>query len=225
MLNIIASNNWKRPICFTSPQTSGIGITPYLRQEGMIYRLTSVRGQQQRTMDAMRSDSLLRTVFKTGNAQQKGVYFDEENRRHLLSIRQTYAFAAANLANMGKKQQALNLLQKAESLISPENLPYAMVSRYQAHNQTSVLYLEAAYRAGHMELAKKLRTALTKDLADQKKYYQYMRTSKPDFASAFDGDMQDVEQYEAMLENMENSFNPKPQIQELPKPADSGKRP
>ena len=136
-----------------------------------------------------------------------------------------YAFAAANLASMGKKQQALNLLQKAESLISPENLPYAMVSRYQAHNQTSVLYLEAAYRAGHMELAKKLREALTKDLADQKKYYQYMRTSKPDFASAFDGDMQDVEQYEAMLENMENSFNPKPQIQELPKPADSGKTP
>ena len=52
-----------------------------------------------------------------------------------------------------------------------------------------------------------------------------MRVSQPQFAAAFDGDMQDVEQYQRFLENMENAYNPKPPVQELPKAADSPNRP
>ncbi|MBA2746827.1 MAG: hypothetical protein H0U44_11425 [Flavisolibacter sp.] len=216
MLNIIASNNWKRPICFTSPQSSGIGITPYLRQEGLIYRLTSVRQPSPRTMDLEKTDSLLRTVFQAGNAGSKGVYFDEENRRHLISIRQTYAFAAANLADRGRKQEAVNLLEKAEQLIIPESLPYAMVSRFQQHNQTSLFYMEAAFKAGHLKLANKVRDALKKDLTQQREYYNYLRTSKPEFYGAFENDAQDVEQYMKYMENMENVYGQKPVLPERP---------
>jgi hypothetical protein len=71
---------------------------------------------------------------------------------------------------------------------------------------------------------KKLRAALTKDLADQKKYYEYLRASQPQFSGAFDGDMQDVEQYQRYLENMENAYNPKAVVPELPKAADTGRK-
>ena len=43
MLAIIAANNWKRPICFTTDRTlADIGLEKYARQEGMTYRLTPV---------------------------------------------------------------------------------------------------------------------------------------------------------------------------------------
>ncbi len=61
---------------------------------------------------------------------KKGVYFDEENRRHLLNIRSVYAEAAGNMADKGKKEEAQKLLDKVEAGIDPGNLPYAMVSRF-----------------------------------------------------------------------------------------------
>ncbi len=214
MLNIIAANNWNRPICFTSPQASGIGITPYLRQEGMIYRLTSVRQPSARTMDVNKTDSLLRTVFKAGNAHAKGVYFDEENRRHLIAIRQTFAFAAGNLADQGRKQEAVNILERAEQLIHPENLPYAMVSRYNQHNQTSLLYLESAFKAGHTALANKIKAALRKDLNEQKVYYDYLRVNKPEFYGSFAGDAAEADQYLQYINNMESVYGQQPVIPE-----------
>lgn len=223
MLNILAANNWKRPICFTSPYNE-IGFAPYLRQEGLIYRLVPVANTGQRDMDVNKTDSLLRTRFLSGGASIPGVYFDEENRRQLLSIRRTYAMAAANLADEGRKQEAVNLLEKSEKLILPEDLPYAMVSRYgQSHNQTTMLYLEAAYKAGHTPLVNKLKAALQKDLTQQKAYYNYLKTDKPDF---YTGDLQNddqiSDQYLKIIENMEKQYNPqKTIVTENPKRTDS----
>src|SRR5438045_8162166 len=61
------------------------------------------------------------------------------------------------------------------------NMPYAMASRINSHNQTTLIYLEAAYKAGNMALADKAGSALRKDLADQKKYYDYLKSEKEDF--------------------------------------------
>jgi hypothetical protein len=211
MLNILAANHWKRPICFTSPYGE-IGFGPYLRQEGMIFRLTPVRQPQQRSMNVNKTDSLLRTVFRFGGANTPGVYFDEENRRHLLTIRQTYALAAENLADLGRKQEAVNLLEKAEKGILPEDLPYAMVSRFQSHDQIGFLYLEAAYKAGHTALANKVKAALKKDLTDQKNYYNYLKNEKPDYYPSFQDDEQFCSQYLQYLDNMEKAFNPQSTI-------------
>lgn len=211
MLNILAANNWKRPICFTSPYQE-LGFGPYLRQEGMIFRLTPVRQPQVRSMDVDRSDSLLRNVFRFGNAGKPGVYFDEENRRHLLTIRQTFALTAANLADQGRKQEAVNILEKIEKGISTENLPYAMVSRFQSHNQIGLLYLESAYKAGHTVLADKVKAALRKDLTDQKNYYNYLKNEKPDYYPSFAGDEQDCDQFLGYLDNLEKMYNPQKTI-------------
>ncbi|MCW3073794.1 MAG: hypothetical protein JWP69_863 [Flaviaesturariibacter sp.] len=195
ILNIIAANGWKRPIYFTSPY-GDLGFGQYLRKDGLTFRLSPVKNefpQQKWIVDqALRGSSIrdnnsdvmyknLMTKFQFGGANLSNIYFDEENRRHLLSIRSVYAEAAGNLADKGRKQEAMNLLNKTESMISPENLPYAMVSRYNSHNQTSLIYLEAAYKAGNQPLANKLKTAIEKDLRDQKAYYDYLKNDKPDF--------------------------------------------
>jgi hypothetical protein len=199
ILNFIASNKWKRPIYFTSP-FGELGFGQYLRKDGLAYRLVPVANkfpQQNWTVDqALRqarmggtqirdnnSDVMLNnllTKYQFGGANKKGIYFDEENRRHLLNVRALYGEAAGNLADLGRKDDAQKLIDKAEQGLSPDNLPYAMTSRYNSHNQTALLYLEACYKAGKTELAEKIRKEIRKDLEQQKAYYDYIRDSKPE---------------------------------------------
>lgn len=227
ILSILATSNWKRPICFTSFYNE-IGIGPYLRQNGLIYQVVPVQiNSRANVMDANKTMNLLMNEFRSGNANKPGVYFDEENRRHLLSIRQAYAQAAYNLADDGRKQEAVNLLEKAESLIIPEALPYAMVSRDNSHNRTSLLYLETAYKAGHTALTKKVKDALRKDLNDQLNYYKYLKESRPEY---FNGDLAGDEDFcrQALqkMDEFEKTYNTGPQqIRENPgqkQPADTG---
>jgi hypothetical protein len=195
MMSVLATSNWRRPICFTSPYGE-TGFGPYLRQEGLIYRVvpvvTNSNNARGLDMNVDKTKDLLMTQFRSGNANVPGVYFDEENRRHLLSIRATYAQAASNLADEGRKGEAVALLDKAETLIIPQDLPYAMVSRDNAHDRTGLAYLEAAYKSGHTTLTKKLKDALTKDLNDQLNYYKYLKDQKPNY---YNGDLMEDEQF------------------------------
>ncbi len=208
ILNIIASNamnGWKRPIYFTSP-FGELGFGQYLRKDGMAYRLVPVavkEPQRDWTVDrALRQMRLggtpirdnnsdfmyenLMTKYEFGGAGRKGMYFDEENRRHILNIRSIFGEAAGNLADKGRKEDAQRLINKVEAGISIENLPYAMTSRYNSHNQTALIYLEACYKAGMNELAEKVRLDVRKDLEDQKKYYEYIRNERPNLYGGYE---------------------------------------
>jgi hypothetical protein len=200
ILNIIAANNWKRPIYFTSPMGE-LGFGPYLRKEGIAYRLVPIQpkmpqlnwvvdqslrskglgGTQIRDMNLDTTFKNLMTKYEFGGANIKGVYFDEENRRHILNLRSIFGEAAGNMADAGKMDQARQLIDKVEANINTDNLPYAMTSRYNGHNQTALIYLEACYKAGKKELAEKVGAEIRKDLEQQARYYNYIKTSKPDF--------------------------------------------
>lgn len=234
IFNLIAANQWKRPIYFTSP-FGELGFGQYLRKEGLSYRLVPAQmnypqqnwivdqqvrqilgstGIRDNNTEVMR-DALM-NKFKFGSADKKGVYFDEENRRHLLSIRSTYAEAAGNLADIGRKQEGLNLLNKAEQGIDPENLPYAMTSRYNSHNQTGLVYLEAAYKAGNTQLAQKLTAAIRKDLEDQKKYYDYMRAEKEGMFQTLTTEAQINELMFQVLDAVQKKYTQKQPVVEHP---------
>jgi len=168
ILNIIASNKWKRPIYFTSPYGE-LGFENFLRQDGLTYRLVPIdmAGVNQ---DWVMNKMLNKFVF--GNADKKGVYFDEENRRHLNSIRLAYAQAAGNLADAGRKEDAKKLLNRCDKMMNEDNIGYGMVSRYQQHNQIAMQLLYAAYKAGDTQLADKISKSLRKDMEQQVSYYQ-----------------------------------------------------
>ncbi len=208
ILNIIAwnaANGWNRPIYFTSA-FGELGFAQYLRKDGLSFRLVPVATKQPQanwvTDQAMRQMRLggtqirdnntdtmfnnLMTKYEFGGADKKGVYFDEENRRHILNLRALYAEAAGNMADAGKKEEALKLLDKVEKGIDPANLPYGMTSRYNSHNQTTLVLLEACYKAGKADLAEKVRLDLRKDLEQQQTYYNYIRDSRPELYGGFE---------------------------------------
>ena len=177
LLNIIATSNWQRPIYFTAEYgVRDLGLSPYLRKEGLTFRLVPFTSNNPRGFTNSKIGEVV-SRFGTGGANDPGNYFDEENRRHLLSLRRAYADAALTLTEKGDKPGAIAVLNKAESLISPANLPYGMVSRT-FHNQTSLMYLEAAYAAGHTQLAEKVYNGLKSDMLSQREYYTYLRDNK-----------------------------------------------
>ncbi|MBK5269498.1 MAG: DUF2723 domain-containing protein, partial [Bacteroidia bacterium] len=231
ILNIIASNGWKRPIYFTSPY-GDLGFANYLRKDGMAYRLVPVElkypqanwvtdqslrqlrmgGTQIRDNNTDYMYDNMMNKFAFGGAQKKGTYFDEENRRHLLNLRALYGEAAGNMADEGKKEEAQKLLDKCEAGLLPENFPYAMASRYNSHNQTGFIYLEGCYKAGKTELAEKVRLAIRKDLEEQKKYYDYIKINRPDLFGGYDRSEAPINEAMLMvLDAIEKKYAPQTQ--------------
>lgn len=176
ILNIIAANKWKRPIYFTSPYDD-LGFQNYLRQEGLAYRLVPVPNN---TVNVDNAYNLLMNKFVFGNADKPGVYFDEENRRHLNSIRLAYAQTATALVDAGKKEEAKRVLNKADKMMLEENFPYGMASRNQQHNQIALQFLYATMKAGDTQLADKIKGRIKKDMEQQQGYYQSLSDVRRD---------------------------------------------
>jgi hypothetical protein len=111
------------------------------------------------------------TKFGFGNANIPNVYFDEENRRHLNTIRKAEVDLAFDLIDKGKKDSARAVLNRCDKMMLEQNFPYGMVSRGNDHNQLSLAVMQAAYMADDKTLGEKVANSVKKDLQQQVKYY------------------------------------------------------
>lgn len=172
VLALIAANNWKRPIYFTSTQElADLGLEKYTRMEGLSYRLVPIENQNNVATEVMYKNVMEK--FAYGNANLGGVYFDEENRRHINSIRQAHALLGLNLAQVNQKDSAKKVLQRYDNNVLESNVPYGMTSnRGNFHNRVSMSFLLAAYEAGDMTLAAKVNGSMKRDLEQQMRYYR-----------------------------------------------------
>ena len=218
ILNIIAGNKWKRPIYFTS-EYRDLGFAQYLRQDGLTYRLVPSLNSQ--VNKGWVFDKMMKK-FVFGNANVAGVYFDEENRRHLNSIRLAYAQAAGNLADNGRKEQAKQMLEKCDKGMLDENFAYGMVSRFQQHDYISLQFLEACYKAGDLALAEKVSKSVKKDLEQQVNYYNNLSDSRQD---QFRNDseqavnfLKGIQQLEGMYKNTVKQMETPGTINNIPPP-------
>lgn len=171
VLAVMAANNWERPIYFTSEQELGeLGLTDYVVSEGMTYRLVPYKTSSKISIDKAYKNLTEHTYY--GNAGKEGVYFDEENRRHINSIRQTHALVANHLVDANEIEKAKEVLNRYDQNVNQANVPYGMTSnRGNFHNRISLQFLYAAYRAGDFALAEKVSNSIEKDLNEQMAYY------------------------------------------------------
>jgi hypothetical protein len=205
VLNIIAANNWKRPIYFTNAGAE-LGFDQYLRRDGLSYRLAPVKNSRVNT------DWMLDKVtnkFAFGNADKAGVYFDEENRRHLGGIRSAYAELAIDLAAKNRKEEAKSVLNKVDKMMHESNFGYGLTSRGNLHNRNSLLFLEACYLAGDQALIQKVSAAVKKDLQQQVIFYNSLTGQKADNMAQ---EKQTAEGYLQALGQMQTMYNPSVEI-------------
>lgn len=209
LLNIIAANKWKRPIYFTSnsPYQINLGFESYLRSDGMSYRLVPVQPPagtpQNGFVNTDTAYSNVMNKFAYGNANLKGVYYDEENRRHLNSIRDAHTDIAIDLVNHGRKDDAKKILEKCDKMMLEENMPYGMTSRSNMHNRGSILFMEACFKAGANELANKVFNSVKKDLQQQLAYYNSLDGQN---ALNMDEDKNTTESFLNAIEQMKKMY-------------------
>jgi hypothetical protein len=136
------------------------------------------------------------TKFTFGKAKDSTIYFDEENRRHLNSLRLNFSQIADGLIYEGNKslvmtgdssllkankKKAVQVLRKLDSETNEANFPYGMTSnRDNQHNYFSFMFLRSCFETGDAVLIKKVSNSLIKDLDAQLKYYKSLGDNMSD---------------------------------------------
>jgi len=95
MLDILANNDWKRPIYFTGGSFSDseyIWMKDYLQLEGLVYKLVPIKTPPNRNnpyvMGRVDSDLMYNIVkqWEWGNSNSKNIYHDPETRKNSISF-------------------------------------------------------------------------------------------------------------------------------------------
>lgn len=96
LLDLIASNNWERPIYFTSPAAieNVLNVDEYCHLEGIVYRFLPVKADHMYKglggIDTDKAYDLLVNKAKWGNLNDPKVYLDPESRRNSIMPMQNY---------------------------------------------------------------------------------------------------------------------------------------
>lgn len=129
-LDIIAHNNWDRPVYFSSTAGSDayLGLNPYLRSHGFALKLVPVKAQSEEAFEGFINSTILydklMNVYRYGNMQDPGVYLDETNVRMINNLRTLFGRLAKQLVREGKNTEAIAVGDKCLKTIPDESLPF-----------------------------------------------------------------------------------------------------
>lgn len=144
ILDMIANNNWKRPIYFavTVGRDKYLNLEEYFQAEGFAYRLVPVKtpvveGQVGRVETKVMYDNII-NKFKWGNMNDPKVYLDENNMRMSMNVRNNFVRLADALIAEGKQDSAVAVLDRCNELLPNEKMPY---------NYFNLLMVESYYKA------------------------------------------------------------------------------
>jgi hypothetical protein len=134
VLDILAHNDWKRPIYFvTGYHADALGLEEYFQLEGIAYRLVPIKSPNKSWLEYGRvnTDILYENMMKKfvwGGAKEKGVYIDYNHKRTLTVVKARYNYArlAKALAAEGKNEKAIQVLDYCMETLPIEKLSYDM---------------------------------------------------------------------------------------------------
>lgn len=116
MLDIVANNNWKRPIYFSGGAFDNedyLWMKEYLQLEGMVYKLVPVRtrlpkGSSQIDMGQIDTEIMFDKVmqWEWGNSESLSIYHDPETRRNSITYRMNLSRLMTRLIAEGKMDKA-----------------------------------------------------------------------------------------------------------------------
>jgi len=128
ILDLMASNNWERPIYFnnTSLQGTQLNLTNYVVQEGNAYRLLPIRNpnpQESFVNTDIMYDNIMNNFFFR-ELDNPNVYYNEDYRNFVVSHRSSFNTLADALIKEGKIDQARTTLLTSLERMPDEAVPY-----------------------------------------------------------------------------------------------------
>ena len=202
-LNVAAANHWERPIYFTYPPYN-LGLENYVEDQGLAYRLTPVKPHDANGVDLPDMYTNLMTKFKFGGGEKPDIYFDENGRRELLSIRGAYVSLGTALATSGSRDSALKVLNYGYKMIDPSTLSYGMVSTGNMQDISSLQYANAFYQAGDTKRSLEIANAVMRDCRQQLAYYNSLGDNASNY---FQRDQQTASGILAQMEQLVGMIN------------------
>jgi len=170
ILDLLANNNWERPVYFVSTSGDGnIGLEDYLQQDGFAYRFVPIKTPAKGYLETGRIDSdimyqKLMEEFQWGNMNDPDIWMDYTTKRtvSVVKIRNLFTRLAHQLMKENKKDSALNALRKGAELTPKYNIPYDLFT---------LDMIEAFYLAGGQEEADSLVRDFAKITNEELNYY------------------------------------------------------
>lgn len=128
ILDIIAKNNWERPIYFSTTLSPSdfLELKPYTQLEGLAHRLMPVKrpGSVEGWVNVDSTYKHLMKDFSYRNLDNPDVYYDENYLRFPLNLRQQFRKLAATLISQGKIDSAKAVLNKNFEAMPHETIPF-----------------------------------------------------------------------------------------------------
>tara|TARA_R110001592_G_scaffold325782_4_gene606174 strand:- start:59186 stop:62554 length:3369 start_codon:yes stop_codon:yes gene_type:complete len=141
-LDILATNNWERPIYFavTTGSEAYIGLQQYFQLEGLAYRLVPIKTERSEipgVSGRIASDIMYENMmnnFQWGNMDTEDVYMDENNIRMTTNLRLQFSNLAESFIRKGDKEMAKKVLDRCLEVMPQKNVPYTRVMTPIAEN-------------------------------------------------------------------------------------------
>ena len=134
MLDIVANNNWKRPIYFSGGAFDSedyIWMKEYLQLEGMVYKLVPIKTVLAKDaspldMGQIDSDKMYAKVMEWdwGNSESSSIYHDPETRKNSINYRSYLSRLMNQLILEGQKDKARKIINLAMTKMPVEYFEY-----------------------------------------------------------------------------------------------------
>jgi len=177
MLDMLANNNWERPIYFTGGAHADdeyIWLKDYLQLDGLAYKFVPVKtpntdenGRPRSVLDMGRIDT--ETMFNNvkkwdwKNSNSDAIYVDVETRKNSISFRNSLIRLSEALIKEGENDKAEEILD-----LSIEKMP---IKSY--HHYSLLLgYVDNYYQINKKEKARKVANTLIELFQDRIAYYE-----------------------------------------------------
>jgi len=150
LLDIIATNNWERPVYFANPSSISkvLDIDDYCHLEGMVYRFLPVKAKHYIDgvggVNEVKSYDIFMNKCEWGNLKDPSVYIDRESGRNSVIPKQNFMRTAKAMVSKGENDKAIQLMDKCLEEFPDEKFSFDMYM---------IPFIEVYYDAGANEKA------------------------------------------------------------------------
>jgi hypothetical protein len=203
VMDILASNNWERPVYFASLGHEGtLGLENYMQLEGFAYRLVPIQSQSIGRYEAglIESDKLydnLMNKFLWGGMNNPKVYLDDFHVRTMsvVRVRTRFIQLANELINQGDTAKAKRVLDRCIELTPNKKIPF---------DHTIIQVANAYYKCNEFEKGNLLVSELGEMCNERLSYYLDQKQS---FIAAINEEIMYNFQVLQNLVNVSKGFN------------------
>jgi hypothetical protein len=170
LLDLLATNAWKRPIYFAAPSSVNhcVAIDSFCLVQGWVYKFMPVKADSNDYIkgmggiDALTSYDILKNKCAWGNLNDPGVYVDPESLNNSVRPKTNFMRVAQSLQEQGMNAEAVEMLDTYIRFFPDEKVPFDMYM---------LPFAEIYYKAGATEKANQLVERVAEICSQDLDYY------------------------------------------------------